>query len=175
MRLCATQVSRTARFQLLSTLVSARTLLAAAKRWPPELYAQLITTIEAQFGPRVLLLEGPDEAGVAQEITGHLHGAQARVLRLDGPLGVAAAVLERSMFYAGSDSGLAHLAAAVGKPAVTIFAPADPDRVCPFGQRDLVVQAPATRGEGCSPCFEYPWKSPYPSDAAAASRIVCDK
>jgi ADP-heptose:LPS heptosyltransferase len=58
----------------------------------------------------------------------------------------------------GSDSGLAHLASAVGTKAVTIFAPADPDRVCPFGYRDLVVRV----NKDCSPCFHYPWKTPYP-------------
>lgn len=141
---------------------SARTVLAAAKRWPPESYAKLVTALESEFGPRVLLLEGPDETGVTDEILRRLPGAPPRVLRLSGPLGVAAAVLERSQLYAGTDSGLAHLAAAVGTPAVTLFAPADPDRVCPFGYRDLVVQPPGPRGENCSPCFEYPWKSPYP-------------
>jgi ADP-heptose:LPS heptosyltransferase len=46
----------------------------------------------------------------------------------------------------------------VGTPAVTIFAPADPDRVCPYGYRDLVVQPPPP----CGPCFLYPWEATYP-------------
>ena len=81
------------------------------------------------------------------------------VVRLTGPLGDAAAVLERATMYVGSDSGLAHLAAAVGTPAVTMFSPADPDRVCPFGYRHLVVQPPPP----CKPCFLYPWEKPYPA------------
>jgi heptosyltransferase-2/heptosyltransferase-3 len=141
---------------------SARTRLAEAKRWPSESYAKLIVALEAKFGPRVVLLEGPDEEGVAQEICREAGATQARVVRLNGPLGVAAAVLEGSLLYVGSDSGLAHLAAAVGRPAVTIFAPADPDRVCPWGCRDLVVQPPRRRGPDCAPCLAYPWKSPYP-------------
>src|SRR6202035_5710776 len=92
---------------------SARTVLAAAQRWPPESYAKLIAALEAEFGRRALLLEGPDEAGVADEILRNLPGAPPRILRLSGPLGVAAAVLERSQLYVGTDSGLAHLAAAV--------------------------------------------------------------
>jgi len=141
---------------------SARTILAAAKRWPPESYAQLIAAIEAEFGPRVLLVEGPDEAGVAADILPHVRGTPPRILRLTGPLATSAAVLERSQLYVGTDSGMAHLAAAVGTPAVTLFAPADPDRVCPFGYRDLVVQPPVKQREPCSPCLEYPWASPYP-------------
>jgi ADP-heptose:LPS heptosyltransferase len=139
---------------------SARTILARAKRWPPQNYAQLIDAIAREFHLPVVLLEGPDEAGVAHEIQLHLpkDAAPVTVIPLRGPLGDAAAVLERATLYVGSDSGLAHLAAAVGTRTVTLFGPADPDRVSPFGQRDLVVQSP----KNCGPCFLYPWTTPYP-------------
>jgi ADP-heptose:LPS heptosyltransferase len=133
---------------------SAQTVLARAKRWPPERYAQLLQRLERELETTVLLVEGPDEAGVAAQIS-----PSAKSLKLTGPLGEAGAVLERARLYVGSDSGLAHLAAAVGTPAVTLFAPADPDRVSPFGYRDMVVQAP----QSCGPCFTYPWLTPYPS------------
>jgi hypothetical protein len=137
------------------------TVIARAKRWDPRNYAELIAAMIHEHGKSVLLLEGPDESGVADSIVKHFPDgnppAQLRVLKLSGPLGVSAAILERASLYVGSDSGLAHLAASVGKRAVTIFAPADPDRVCPYGSRDLVVQTPNT----CSPCFTYPFKTPY--------------
>ncbi|HMB95543.1 MAG TPA: glycosyltransferase family 9 protein [Tepidisphaeraceae bacterium] len=135
------------------------TVIAQAKRWLPQYYAELIAKMHEEFGHRVLLLEGPDESGVADEITKHFSSPPRGffVLKLTGPLGEAAGVLERAIVYVGSDSGLAHLAASVGKRAVTIFAPADPDRVCPYGSRDLVVQAETS----CSPCFTYPFKTPY--------------
>ena len=135
---------------------SAQTVLAAAKRWPTEKYRELIAALRAEAGDRVVVVEGPDETGVAADIVGV--PARARMIRLDGPLGEAAALMERAELYVGTDSGLAHLAAAVGTPAVTIFAPADPDRVCPYGYRDLVVQPPPP----CGPCFLYPWEAAYP-------------
>jgi ADP-heptose:LPS heptosyltransferase len=141
---------------------SAQTVLAQAKRWPPASYGQLIAALNAEFGDRVLLIEGPDERGVADEILQSpgiaIPGLSPKVVRLSGPLGEAAAILERAALYVGSDSGLAHLAAAVGTPAVTLFAPAEPDRVSPFGYRDLVVQAQTP----CSPCAQYPWLAPHP-------------
>ena len=139
---------------------SARTILARAKRWPAQHYAQLIDAIAREFHVPIVLLEGPDEAGVAHEIQLHLpkDAAPVTVIPLRGPLGDAAGVLERATLYVGSDSGLAHLAAAVGMQTVTLFGPADPDRVSPFGQRDLVVQSP----KNCGPCFLYPWTTPYP-------------
>ena len=138
---------------------SGRTLIGRAKRWPPAKYARFIERFRRESSHHVVLLEGPDEAGVGDEILRVLDDATGvSALRLTGPLGDAAAVLERATLYVGSDSGLAHLASAVGTKAVTIFAPADPDRVCPFGYRDLVVQT----GKSCAPCFQYPWKTPYP-------------
>jgi ADP-heptose:LPS heptosyltransferase len=139
---------------------SGRTILGKAKRWPPAQWAEFLARFRREFSHHVVLLEGPDEAGVGEEILRECDDdlTGVSVVRLTGPLGDAAAVLERAQLYMGSDSGLAHLASAVGTKAVTIFAPADPDRVCPFGYRDLVVRV----NKDCSPCFHYPWKTPYP-------------
>jgi ADP-heptose:LPS heptosyltransferase len=137
------------------------TVIASAKRWPAKNYGQLIDQMRADSGLPVLLLEGPHESGVADAIVKHVQGGsdlpELRVLKVHGQLGEAAAILERATLYVGSDSGLAHLASSVGKRAVTIFAPADPDRVCPYGSRDLVVQT----DKSCSPCFTYPFQTPY--------------
>jgi ADP-heptose:LPS heptosyltransferase len=146
---------------------SAKTVLAEAKRWPVELYGKLIDELEQAFGSQVLLLEGPDERGVADEILPHVRQARPMVKRLQGPLSEAAALLERATLYVGSDSGLAHLAAAVGTPAVTIFSAADPDRVCPFGYRHLVVQPP-----GQTPTFLYPWHATKPKLAAGTTMNI---
>jgi len=142
---------------------SAKTILAEAKRWGADNYAKLIARMLEEFAEEIVILEGPDEEGVATEILseGSIHRPCDRVhaLKLIGPLGETGALLERSTLYVGTDSGLAHLAAAVGKRAVTIFAPADPSRVCPFGQRDLVVKPE----KACSPCFLYPWEATKPA------------
>lgn len=146
---------------------SAKTILAAAKRWPVDKYRSLLRAMNDELRVPIVLLEGPDEQGVAHEIQETIpvnhpvaiaHGATCSIVRLSGPLGVAAAVLKRAKFYVGTDSGLAHLAAAVGTRAVTLFAPADPSRVCPFGNDDLVVKP----NKSCSPCFLYPWEATKP-------------
>lgn len=151
---------------------SAMTILAQAKRWPPVKYAQLIGAIRGESGCHIVLLQGPDESGVADEIMSSLDHPLAGVttLKLTGPLGDAAGILERAELYVGSDSGLAHLAAAVGRRAVSIFAPADPERVCPFGNRDLVVQP----NKPCSPCFLYPWSATHPKMKCAAPFCVTE-
>jgi len=148
---------------------SARTVLAEAKRWPPHLYAKLIPQLRERFGGEVVVLEGPDELGVAEEIEKHL-GSKLKVIRLCGALADAAAVLERCRFYVGSDSGLGHLAAAVGTAPVTIFAPADPDRVCPFGYRHLVVRP----SKSCSPCLLYPFAATRPKIKCSSPACVAE-
>ncbi len=151
---------------------SAKTILAAAKRWPPENYARLIDEISKRNTHRIVLVEGPDEVGIAQHITSLLQHARVgkalQVIPLNCPLGVSAGVLKRAQLYIGTDSGLAHLAAAVGTRAVTLFAPADPDRVCPFGQRDRVIQPPVS----CAPCFLYPYQSARPAMRCSAPMCV---
>lgn len=117
---------------------SARTVVGRAKRWPPSAYGGLIRRLTNQdIGP-LLVLEGPDEPGIGAAVIRAVQDGvapQPSAVRLVGPIGEAAALLARCRLYVGSDSGLAHLAAAVGTPPVTLFAPSDPDRVCPFGHR----------------------------------------
>lgn len=133
---------------------SANTALAQAKRWGSDNFARLIESLSATIGSPIVVVEGPDESGVSDEIASRLNDPSiAQSLKLRGSLGTSAALLERAALYVGTDSGLAHLAAAVGTRAVTLFAPTDPDRICPFGNRDLVVKSP----RNCSPCVEYPW------------------
>src|SRR4029450_8026366 len=44
-----------------------------------------------------------------------------------------------------SDTGVAHLAAALGVPTVTLFGPTDPHLSAPRGPRARRIEAPATR------------------------------
>ncbi|HEV2295842.1 MAG TPA: glycosyltransferase family 9 protein [Tepidisphaeraceae bacterium] len=142
---------------------SGKTVFGEAKRWPVEKYAQLIDVLAERAGRNFVIVEGPDEAGIAAEVLGHVttSGANGRIvaLPLRGNLGVGGAVLARASVYVGSDSALAHLAAAVGTRAVTVFGPIDPRTVHPSGNADLVVAL----NKPCAPCFTYPFKTPYPS------------
>ncbi len=142
---------------------SGKTVFGEAKRWPVERFAQLIDVLRDRTGRNIVIVEGPDEAGIAADVLRHVKtsGATARIvaLTLRGNLGVGGAVLARASVYAGSDSALAHLAAAVGTRAVTVFGPIDPRTVHPCGNADLVV----TLNKVCAPCFTYPFQTPYPS------------
>ena len=63
-------------------------------------------------------------------------------------LRVTMAVLRRAALYAGNDSGVMHLAAAVGLPLVAIFGPTSSKRFGPWGERVTVLHSHFP----CSPC-----------------------
>lgn len=144
---------------------SGATALAAAKRWPPGNCSLLLRELRKRTDRPFIVIEGPDEPGLADEVLRVEPVAGVSGIRLRGSLGTSAALLQRAALYIGSDSGLAHLAAAVGTPPVALFGPADPERMCPFGYRHLVVQAHTAT---CRACTSYPWKSRRP-------KIICER
>jgi len=73
---------------------------------------------------------------------------QDPILLHDLPLPLLAAILSRCRLYVGNDSGVTHLAAAVGVPTVAIFGPTDPDVWAPRGPGVRVVRAATP----CAPC-----------------------
>jgi ADP-heptose:LPS heptosyltransferase len=54
-------------------------------------------------------------------------------------IGETAALIETSDLYVGNDSGVAHLASAVGTPVVVVFGPTDPRRYGPVPGAGLAV------------------------------------
>ena len=120
-----------------------------AKTWAPERFAALAAGLTAAGGPcagwRVALFGGPDDAGLAAPLVEALssaEGASHRCMRIFGEpdLLTVAAALARCDAFIGNDSGLAHLAAAAGRPALALFGATDPSRYGPWG--GAVVQAP---------------------------------
>jgi len=119
-----------------------------AKNWAPDRYGALIRQLAGMPATRVVLLSGPADEKTIDETRRQIDGLD--VLLLDAlPLRVLAAVLERCAVYVGNDSGVTHLAAAVGVPTVAIFGPTDPRVWAPRGERVLILRY---KHPSCSPC-----------------------
>jgi heptosyltransferase-2 len=99
----------------------------AAKRWPLEHCGTLARRITAELNHDVLVLCGPGEAAVAREIVGYAQSSRVFSLA-DQPLGLAATktCLRRSRLLVSTDSGPRHVAAAFGKPVITLLGPTRP-------------------------------------------------
>ena len=94
------------------------------KNWPLDRFRELA----ARLPMPVRWTAGPDE---------HLDGATRFC-----DLGDLAQWLATARVYVGNDSGVTHLAAAVGVPVVAIFGPTDPAVWAPRGDRVRVIHGP---------------------------------
>jgi ADP-heptose:LPS heptosyltransferase len=122
----------------------------ACKNWPLAHYYEVTRTLAWQHGLRVIWLAGPGEEPILPYLEG-LAAAQDHLLLAHLPLTAVAATLARCRLYLGGDSGLTHLAAAVGVPGVVaLFGPTDPRVWAPRGEGVRVLVAPCPQAP-CAP------------------------
>lgn len=118
----------------------------ATKRWPVESWIGVAKRL-ASDGVRPVVVGGPEDAEPARRIVGAAAGAASVAGRL-GPL-ASAAVLARALALASGDTGVMHLATAVGTPVVALFGPTVREfGFFPYGARATVLE----RALPCRPC-----------------------
>ncbi len=103
-----------------------------SKRWPAERFGQLASELVHRHGASVVVV-GADSDRDAVQAT--IDFTDATVTDLSARLSIPelAAICERANLYVGNDSGMSHLASAVGTPTVTIFGPTSPAMYRPLG------------------------------------------
>jgi ADP-heptose:LPS heptosyltransferase len=93
-----------------------------SKRWPIDGFVAALGGLAAGGDVAIVVHEGPADADAVNALTARMPSA----LRLREPmLPVLAGVLREAAVYLGNDCGVSHLAAAVGTPAVVVFAAAN--------------------------------------------------
>jgi heptosyltransferase-2 len=121
--------------------------LGPAKLWAPTRIAALAARLAAR-GIHPILLGGPQARGLADAVQAAAAEPIPSLVGRDRPALLAALIAELDALV-GADSGPAHVAAAVGVPAVTLFGPTDPRLTAPLGPRQQALwHQPA-----CGPCF----------------------
>lgn len=104
---------------------------SAFKIWPTKKYLKLSKYLKDKFDLVVLL-------GSSNDIKfSKLFVSEANINTIDfcGKLSLvqSAAVIKFSDYFIGNDSGLGHIASALGVPSFTIFGEGQPERYCPWG------------------------------------------
>jgi len=113
------------------------------KIWPASHFAALMERAAADEGVRWLLLCGPADERVRDEVRKGLSHVAPTIIEELGLVQVAS-LLSACDGYVGNDSGITHLAAAVGAPTVAVFGPTDPAIWGPIGKNVKIVPgAPA--------------------------------
>jgi heptosyltransferase-2 len=118
-----------------------------SKRWPSTAYAALARHLIAE-GFAVWVLGGPDEKTLAKEIA-----AETPVRDLTGAdLREAILALAAAAAAVSNDSGLLHVAAALGIPSIGIFGPTSPWHWAPLNPLAGTIQAASDLP--CRPCHQ---------------------
>lgn len=141
------------------------TTFGPAKNWPAGQLGAFVAAAVAEEGARFVMLGDAGAAAALVEIRSSwpqlrwardAEGASALpdadVIDLTGQTSLVEAVgwLGRAQLYIGNDSGLMHVAAAMGTPTIGLFGSSSPEWTRPTGPRVAVI---AAEGFPCRPCY----------------------
>ena len=123
----------------------------AAKRWPPNQFAELAAMFLAD-GLQVWIVGSPNDRIAADAVLNSLGENMHRVRDLTArtDLGTAIDVLSSASLVVSNDSGLMHAAAAVGVPLVSLFGSSSPAYTPPLSPLARIAKIDIA----CSPCFK---------------------
>jgi len=109
------------------------------KNWPVENFAAVARWVADELAAQLLIVEGEADERVVAKLTKLL---EPRSITVASKLKLVelAAVLERCALFLGNDSGVTHLAAAMGIPVVALFGSASPPIWEPCGEQVRVVR-----------------------------------
>ncbi len=139
------------------------------KRWPIRHFGRLAHEIRERHGLEPVFVAGPDDAELAQDLSGF-------EVRRGLPLADLKSLLSGARLFVGNDSGPAHVAAAFGVPCVVIFGSSDSSSWRPWRTLHRVAET----AWDCKPCpgdrcyaFEEP-RCILTVELAAVSRAVAE-
>ena len=116
------------------------------KMWPGDRFGELVARLVGPGGPmagaQVVIFGGPGDEAHSKPVHDAL--PDAGVFDLTGKLYLTdvAACLSRARLFVGNDSGVMHIAAAMGTPTLGLFGPSDERLYGPYGEKCAVVRGP---------------------------------
>ncbi|MDI6839378.1 MAG: glycosyltransferase family 9 protein [bacterium] len=121
---------------------------ARFKRWLPTRFAKLADRIVEDYNAKIVLLGGKDEIELGNRVAS-LMVHKPIIASGKTTLGQLAALIERTNLIVSNDSGIVHIACAVGTPVVAIFGPTNYKNSGPWGKNAVIVR----KDLPCSPCY----------------------
>ncbi len=120
----------------------------ATKQWATENFARVVEFL-AECGYASVAIAAPNENAILENL---LSEASVPIVRFDLSLPEVTAMAARSQLFVGNDSGIAHIAAAVGTPSVVIFGSSNVAHWRPWNHATAEV---VFEEMPCQPCHGY--------------------
>ncbi|MET0503163.1 MAG: glycosyltransferase family 9 protein [Candidatus Binatia bacterium] len=119
-----------------------------SKGWFPAQISACADRIKQRYGLGVVLLGSKQDTTLAKDVKS---SCDPTVINCVGSttLKEAMGIISRAQVAVGPDTGLMHIAAAVGTPVVSLWGATSPRRTGPYGFEHLVIEGRAS----CSPCY----------------------
>lgn len=111
------------------------------KNWPEASWAELLQRLAAETALQFLLVGGEAEGDRLQRLAQVLPAARSEILASQ-PLVEVAWRLSQCAAFVGHDSGITHLAAALGVPSLALWGPTPEAVWAPRGERVTILRAP---------------------------------
>ncbi len=108
------------------------------KRWAPERFAELGDRIAAAHPVQMAITGGPGDVALANAVRQRMR-QPALVVAGQTTVRQLAACLECARLFVSNDTGVLHLAAALGRPLVALYGPTSPALTGPLGLPDRTV------------------------------------
>lgn len=137
------------------------------KRWPRDNFISLGKSLTGK-GFSLLVFGGPEEKELAEYVVLNI-GTGAGCWVGNSDLRATLVLIRSCRAFISNDSGLAHCAAALEVPTLTIFGPTDPALSRPYGPSAKIVQTSVKCGPCYRPAGKFGCKEPGPPCLAQIS------
>ncbi len=129
------------------------------KNWPVALLASLLHQVHAETGAGLLLIQGPADQDQVNDLVSEISELPyKKVDNADLPL--VATLISRCALFIGNDSGMSHVAAALGVSTIVVFGPTDPAVWGPRGESVSILRDIDSNGQ---------WRWPGPDVVLSAA------
>jgi len=122
------------------------------KRWPKEYYIELIRLLlDSSYNGKIVLVGREEECADCLDIISSVGKGDRRIINLCDKCDInqLGSVISGAELVIGSDSGVLHVAAALGKPVISIFGPTDWRVTSPYSEKVIKLRSTMS----CSPCY----------------------
>jgi len=117
----------------------------AENMWPASRFAAVVSAIAATAPARVVVMQGPSDHDAVEAFR---RASDRPICVVSGSIGQAAAFLRTADLVLCNDTGIMHVAAAVGARTLAVFGKTDPDRWAPRCANLHALRSPSGTLEG---------------------------